>query len=179
MSRIGKRPVTIPDKVDVKLNNGVVLVKGPNGQLDYSLTPNVKVDIQDKEIVVSPVDSSNKSRALWGLTRTLIDNMVVGVSDGFKKMLEFNGVGYRAAVQGTTLTLNLGYSHPIEYKLPEGISAKVNKNTIEISGIDKELVGMTAAKVRSFRPPEPYKGKGIKYADEVIIRKAGKTGGKK
>ncbi len=179
MSRIGKRPVSIPDKVDVKINDGVVLVKGPNGQLNYTLTPYVKVEVKDKELTVGPADTSNKSRAIWGLTRTLIDNMVIGVTNGFTKTLEFTGVGYRAAVQGTTLTLNLGYSHPIEYKLPEGISAKVVKNTIELAGISKELVGLTAAKVRSFRPPEPYKGKGIKYADEVIIRKAGKTGGKK
>jgi large subunit ribosomal protein L6 len=179
MSRIGKRPVNIPEKVDVNIKDANVTVKGPKGELNYALTSGVNVEIKDKEIVVTPKDNSNKNRALWGLTRTLIDNMVVGVTDGFTKTLEFNGVGYRAAVQGNSLNLNLGYSHPIEYKLPEGVSAKVVKNTIEISSTSKELVGFVAAKVRSFRPPEPYKGKGIKYADEVIIRKAGKTGGKK
>jgi large subunit ribosomal protein L6 len=179
MSRIGKQPVAIPDKVQVVVKDSIVEVKGPKGQLSYKLTDNVTVDQSDKEIVVKPVDGSNKSRAMWGLTRTLIFNMVTGVTDGFKKTLEFNGVGYKAAVQGTTLTLNLGYSHPIEYSLPEGISAKVTKNVIELEGCNKELVGFAAAKIRSFRPPEPYKGKGIKYSDEVIIRKAGKAGGKK
>jgi large subunit ribosomal protein L6 len=179
MSRIGKRPVTIPEKVEIKIADGLVSVKGPNGQLEYKATPNVNIELKDKTVVVTPADESNKSRALWGLTRTLIDNMVIGVTDGFKKTLEFNGVGYRAAVQGNTLNLNLGYSHPIEYKLPEGVAAKVVKNTIELTSNSKELVGFVAAKVRSFRPPEPYKGKGIKYSDEVIIRKAGKTGGKK
>ena len=130
-------------------------------------------------MVVTPIDSSNKSRALWGLTRTLLSNMVEGVTKGFTKSLEFNGVGYKAAVSGSKLTLNLGYSHPIDYDLPEGVTAKVTRNVIDISGANKELVGFTAAKIRSFRPPEPYKGKGIKYADETIIRKAGKAGAKK
>lgn len=179
MSRIGKQPVAVPEKVQVSIQNGLVEVKGPKGNLSYQLTENVAVEQVEKDIVVKPVDSSNKSRALWGLTRTLINNMVVGVTDGFKKTLEFNGVGYKAAVNGDTITLNLGYSHPIDYKLPVGITAKVTKNVIELEGCDKELVGFAAAKIRSFRPPEPYKGKGIKYSDEVILRKAGKTGGKK
>lgn len=178
MSRIGKQPVTVPDKVQVAIKDGVVEVKGPKGQLSYTLTDRVTVEQSDKEIVVKPVDESNKSKAMWGLTRTLISNMVTGVTEGFKKTLEFNGVGYKAAVQGDMLTLNLGYSHPIEYQLPQGIAATVTKNVIELVGCDKELVGFAAAKVRSFRPPEPYKGKGIKYSDEVIIRKAGKTGKK-
>ena len=179
MSRIGKQPVNIPDKVDVKIANGVVTVKGPNGQLEYKLTNKVKVELKDKKVLVNPADTSNLAKAAWGLTRTLIGNMVTGVTKGFTTTLEFNGVGYRAAVQGSTLNLNLGYSHPIEYKLPKGITAKVVKNTIEINGSDKELVGLVSAKVRSFRPPEPYKGKGLKYIEEVIIRKAGKTGAKK
>lgn len=179
MSRIGKNPVGIPDKVEVKIDNGLISVKGPNGQLTYAHNKGVEVAIEDKKVVVKPANDSNESRALWGLTRTLISNMVVGVTTGFTKVLEFNGVGYKAAVAGDTLTLNLGYSHPIDYKLPEGITAKVNKNTIELSGSNKELVGFAAAKIRSFRKPEPYKGKGIKYAEETIIRKAGKTGAKK
>lgn len=179
MSRIGKQPVAIPEKVQVTVQNGLVEVKGPKGALSYELTDKVTVEQVEKELVVKPVDASNKSKALWGLTRTLINNMVVGVTDGFKKTLEFNGVGYKAAVSGDTLTLNLGYSHPITYKLPTGISATVTKNVIELEGCNKELVGFAAAKIRSFRPPEPYKGKGIKYSNEVILRKAGKTGGKK
>ena len=134
---------------------------------------------EDKAIIVKPANTSNKSKALWGLTRTLVNNMVTGVTQGFTKKLEFTGVGYKASVSGSVLTLNLGYSHPIEYTLPEGVEAKVGKNTIDLTGINKELVGFAAAKIRSFRPPEPYKGKGVRYADEVIIRKAGKTGGKK
>lgn len=179
MSRIGKNPVVIPDKVDVKVNGANVIVKGPNGQLEYTFTDKVAIELKDKEVVVSPADESKEARSLWGTTRSLIDNMVTGVTTGFTKSLEFNGVGYKAAVKGDILNLSLGYSHPIDYKLPEGISAKVNKNVIEVSGANKELVGFAAAKIRSFRPPEPYKGKGIKYTDEHIIRKAGKSGGKK
>jgi large subunit ribosomal protein L6 len=179
MSRIGKMPVGLPDKVEVKVNGTHVSVKGPNGQLDYTFSENVNIELKDKEIVVTPIDESKKAVSMWGTARTLINNMVTGVTTGFTKTLEFNGVGYKAAVSGSTLTLNLGYSHPIEYSLPEGVSAKVTKNVIDISGANKELVGFVAAKVRSFRPPEPYKGKGVKYADEHIIRKAGKTGGKK
>lgn len=179
MSRIGKKPVDIPEKVTFTLNGTMIQVKGPNGELSLDHNPLVNVEQKEKQIVVSPIDQSNKSRAMWGLTRTLIDNMMVGVTKGFTKNLEFTGVGYKAAVSGSKLTLNLGYSHPIDYELPKGITAKVVKSTIEISGADKELVGFVAAKVRSFRPPEPYKGKGVRYADEVIIRKAGKAGAKK
>lgn len=179
MSRIGKRPVDIPEKVNVSINERKVDVKGPNGALSYTYNAEVEVSQEDKTLVIKPLDESQKSRALWGLTRTLLSNMIEGVTTGFTKTLEFNGVGYKAALSGNTLTLNLGYSHPIDYELPEGVSAKVTKNVIEISGANKELVGFTAAKIRSFRPPEPYKGKGIKYANETIIRKAGKAGGKK
>jgi large subunit ribosomal protein L6 len=179
MSRIGKMPIGVPDKVEVKVDGSFVSVKGPNGQLEYTFNDSVKIELKDKEVTVTPVDESKKSVSMWGTTRTLINNMVTGVTTGFTKSLEYNGVGYKAAVSGNTLTLNLGYSHPIEYTLPEGVSAKVTKNVIDISGANKELVGFVAAKVRSFRPPEPYKGKGIKYSDEHIIRKAGKTGGKK
>jgi len=179
MSRIGKNPVALPEKVNVTIADRKIDVKGPKGELTFTHHEGVTVAQEDKNIVVKPADESQKSRALWGLTRTLVSNMVEGVTTGFTKNLEFNGVGYKAAVSGNKMTLNLGYSHPIEYELPEGVAAKVTKNVIEVSGINKELVGFTAAKIRSFRQPEPYKGKGIKYADEVIIRKAGKTGGKK
>ena len=179
MSRIGKAPIGIPDKVEVKIDGTTVEVKGPKGQLSYTFRKEVKIVKADKVINVTPSDDSTTARALWGMSRTLLGNMVTGVTTGFVKSLEFNGVGYKAAVSGTTLTLNLGYSHPIEYKLPKGVEAKVVKNIIEIHGSDKELVGFVAAQVRSYREPEPYKGKGIRYSDEKIIRKAGKTGAKK
>lgn len=179
MSRIGKAPIGIPDKVEVKISGSTVEVKGPKGQLSYTFRKEVKIEKADKVLNVTPSDDSTTARALWGMSRTLLGNMVTGVTTGFVKSLEFNGVGYKAAVAGNTLTLNLGYSHPIEYKLPKGVEAKVVKNTIEIHGSDKELVGFVAAQVRSYREPEPYKGKGIRYSDEKIIRKAGKTGAKK
>jgi large subunit ribosomal protein L6 len=178
MSRIGKVPVAIPEKVEVKVDGAFVSVKGPNGQLEYTFTDKVTIALEDKTVVVKPVDQSKESRSLWGTTRTLVNNMVTGVSTGFKRSLEFNGVGYKAAVKGNTIVLNLGYSHPIDYVLPEGVQAKVTKNVIDLTGCDKELVGFAAAKIRSFRPPEPYKGKGVKYSDETIIRKAGKAGSK-
>jgi len=179
MSRIGKRPIAIPEKVEVKVTGLNVEVKGPKGQLSYSFHKDVKIEKVEKAINVSPVNASTSARAIWGMSRTLLANMVNGVTVGFVKSLEFNGVGYKAAVAGNTLTLNLGYSHPIDYKLPKGVEAKVIKNVIEIHGCDKELVGFVAAQVRSFREPEPYKGKGLKYTTETIIRKAGKTGAKK
>ena len=176
MSRVGKVPVALPDKVELKVDGAFVSVKGPKGALDYTFTKKVKIELKDKNIVVTPVDESKESRALWGTTRAVISNMVTGVSQGFEKTLEFNGVGYKAVVKGSTLTLNLGYSHPIDYKMPEGISVGVEKNIITVKGCNKELVGFAAAKIRSFRPPEPYKGKGVKYTTEKIIRKAGKSG---
>lgn len=179
MSRIGKQPVGIPEKVTVSISGNSINVKGPKGEQSFDHHAGVTVAKEENSLVVKPVDDSNKNRALWGLTRTLVNNMVLGVTEGFTKTLEFTGVGYKAAVSGSTMTLNLGYSHPINYDLPQGIEAKVTKNVIEISGINKELVGFAAAKIRSFRPPEPYKGKGVRYADETIIRKAGKTGAKK
>ncbi len=179
MSRIGKKPIGLPDKVEVKLDGSTVDVKGPKGHLTYTFRKEVKVEKAEKELLVVPGEKTPKTDALWGLSRTILSNMVTGVTTGFVKTLEFNGVGYKAAVSGSNLTLNLGYSHPIDYKLPQGIEAKVVKNTIEIHGCDKELVGFVAAQVRSYREPEPYKGKGLKYIDEKIIRKAGKTGAKK
>jgi len=180
MSRIGKKPIQIPEKVEVKISNGHVVVKGPKGTLETSFHKDVKIEMKDKNLVVSiPNTENNTQKSLWGLSRTLLSNMIVGVTTGFVRNLEFNGVGYRASVQGPLLVLNMGHSHQVDYKLPLGIAAKVTKNVIEISGCSKELVGFVASQVRAVRPPEPYKGKGIRYADEVIIRKAGKTGVKK
>ena len=179
MSRIGKKPVVVPDKVECKINGCQVMVKGPNGKLEYKFSDKVKIEMKGKEIIVTPKAQDKESGALWGTTTKLIGNMMTGVTTGFTKSLEFNGVGYKAVVKGNVITLSLGYSHPIDYKLPDGITVKVNKNVIDLSGCDKELVGFAAAKIRSFRMPEPYKGKGVKYIDERIIRKAGKTGAKK
>lgn len=178
MSRIGKVPVNIPDKVEVKIVDGLVTVKGTKGTLTAKINENVIATIEGKQVVVKPASESTEAKSQWGTARTQINNMVVGVSAGFVKSLEFNGVGYKAAVSGNTLNLSLGYSHTIDYPLPAGITAKVNKNQIDIEGANKELVGQVAAKVRSFREPEPYKGKGVKYLSETIIRKAGKAGGK-
>lgn len=175
MSRVGKVPVALPDKVEVKINGKTVSVKGPKGNLEYTFTQFVNIELKDKNVIVTPVDDTKTASALWGTTRSVINNMVTGVSAGFEKKLEFNGVGYKAAAKGSTLTLHLGYSHPIEYKIPDGITTEVNKNLITVKGCNKELVGFVSAKIRSFRPPEPYKGKGIKYSDERIIRKAGKS----
>ena len=176
MSRVGKMPVIIPEKVEVQIQGSCVSMKGPKGVMEKTFSNAVHIDKQESVIVVSTKNTGHN--AIWGTTRSLIDNMAIGVSEGFVKKLEFNGVGYKVMVKGTTLQLNLGYSHPIEYKLPEGVAAKVNKNIIEISGIDKALIGFVAAKIKSFRPPDPYKGKGIKYVDEVILRKAGKAAAK-
>ena len=179
MSRIGRMPIVVPEKVNVSFNGNNVSVVGPKGTLNYSFNNSVVFTREENVVNVSPKNDDSFSRSMWGTARTLLSNMVTGVNQGFTRVLEFNGVGYKAAVSGNTMTLNLGYSHPIEYVLPEGITAKVNKNQIELTGADKELLGFVAAKIRSFRPPEPYKGKGVKYLEEVIIRKAGKTGAKK
>lgn len=178
MSRIGKVPVSIPEKVEVAIVKDVITVKGAKGTLTHKLNSNVTISIEGKTIIVKPKDESAEARSQWGTARTLINNMVTGVSVGFVKSLEFNGVGYKAAVNGNLLNLSLGYSHTIDFPLPAGVSAKVTKNQIDIEGSNKELVGQVAAKVRSFREPEPYKGKGVKYLEEKIIRKAGKAGGK-
>ena len=178
MSRIGKKPIGLPDKVEVKINKLNVSVKGPKGQMSYTFNPLVAIKLEGKILQVLPIKKTKEASIQWGTARTLLNNMVFGVSTGFMKALEFNGVGYKAAVKGDVLTLNLGHSHAIDYKLPKGIEAKINKNQVEIYGCDRELVGFVAAKVRSFRPPEPYKGKGLKYLDEVIVRKAGKAAAK-
>jgi large subunit ribosomal protein L6 len=179
MSRIGKLPIEIAKGVSINYNDSVLTVKGPNGSLARQIMTCVTLDITDSSITVARSDDSNIARSAHGLTRTLINNMVVGVTKGFQTNLEINGVGYRAEVKGSELHLSLGYSHPIHFPIPEGIAIEVEKMTkVSVKGFDKELVGQTAAKIRSFRAPEPYKGKGIKYADETILRKAGKTGKK-
>ena len=177
MSRIGNKPITVPDGVEVTLNENVITVKGPKGTLTREITSPITVAIDGKEIKVSRPNDEALNRSLHGLTRTLIKNMIIGVKDEFKKELEINGVGYRAQKQGHKLVLTLGYSHPVEMVEPEGITFDVpNPNQIIVRGIDKELVGQTAAVVRTKRPPEVYRGKGIKYVDEHIRRKEGKTG---
>lgn len=179
MSRIGKQPIEIPAGVKVSLDSQVITVTGPKGTLSRSLLDTVSIDMTDKALTVSRVDDSIKSRSTHGLTRTLISNMVTGVTKGFERALEINGVGYRAEMKGDILNLSLGYSHPVNFQLPAGITVEVDKMTkLLVKGIDRELVGQTAAKIREFRSPEPYKGKGVKYADETILRKAGKTGKK-
>ena len=179
MSRIGKKPVAIPAGVEVNIDGSVVTVKGPKGTLTKEFNHLMKISKQGDEVIVERPDEENLSKSLHGLTRTLIHNMVEGVEKGYEKVLEVNGVGYRAAKSGKTLTLNLGYSHPVEMTDPEGIEAVVEgQNKIIVKGIDKEKVGQYAAEIRDKRRPEPYKGKGIKYADEVIRRKVGKTGKK-
>ena len=178
MSRIGLKPITIPAGVDVNVNGTTVTVKGPNGTLSMDAHPNMTVSIEGSEIIVSRPNDAKENRSLHGLTRTLIHNMIVGVTEGFKKNLEVNGVGYRAQKQGNKLVLALGYSHPVEMVDPDGITTTVDGNKITVSGIDKEKVGQYAAEIREKRAPEPYKGKGIKYVDEVIRRKVGKTGKK-
>ena len=179
MSRIGKNPVLLPDKVSVSLDGLTVTVKGPKGELQRTLPDGVTVTQDNNSIVVAPTSNKRTSRERHGLCRTLVANMVEGVSNGFSKNLEIVGVGSRAQVKGKTLVVSAGYSHPVEMEAPEGITFKVENNTkVIVSGIDKELVGNEAAKVRAIRPPEPYKGKGIKYEGERILRKAGKSGKK-
>lgn len=179
MSRIGKLPVEIPKGVKVTLVDSVLTVQGPNGKLSRTIMPCVTLNIGETSLEVTRNDETTSSRAAHGLSRTLVNNMVVGVTKGFQRDLEINGVGYRAEVKGKELVLSLGYSHPVNFLIPDGISIDVEKMTkLSVKGYDKEMVGQTAAKIRSFRGPEPYKGKGIKYADETILRKAGKTGKK-
>ena len=180
MSRIGKLPVKIPAGVDVKVEDNVVTVKGPKGTLSQSVNQNIGVTIENGELKVSRPNDEKENRALHGLTRTLLNNMVVGVTEGYKKELDVNGVGYRVAKEGKKLTMNIGYSHPVVMEEIDGITIDVpSPNKIIINGIDKQKVGQFAAEVRGKRPPEPYKGKGVKYTDEVIRRKEGKTGVKK
>jgi len=175
MSRVGKNPIEIPGDVQISLEGAIVTAKGKLGELSHRVSESVTATVEDGRIWVRPVDESKTARALWGTTRSLLQSLVTGVSTGFTKELEINGVGYRAAVQGKTLSLQLGYSHDIDYPIPEGITIACSKPTsISVSGADKQRVGQVAAEIRAFRPPEPYKGKGIKYLDEAILRKEGK-----
>ncbi len=177
MSRVGNKPITVPEGVEVKLDGHKITVKGPKGTLEKDLHSNISIKIENGIITVTRPDDEPLNRSLHGLTRTLINNMIQGVSKEYTKELEINGVGYRAAKQGKTLVLTLGYSHPINMEEPEGITYEVpNPNSIIVRGVDKELVGQMAAEVRKQRPPEVYRGKGIKYVDEHIRRKEGKTG---
>ena len=179
MSRIGKKPITVPEKVDITLDGLFITVKGPKGELSRTLPQGVSLSQSDGLITVSADSDKRKCRERHGLSRTLVANMIEGVSNGYSKQLEIVGVGSRAQVKGKKLVVSAGYSHPVEVVPPEGITFKVESNTnVFISGIDKELVGNEAAKIRAIRPPEPYKGKGIKYAGEHIVRKAGKSGKK-
>lgn len=176
MSRIGKQPITIPSGVTFTQTGQHLDVKGPKGTLMLDVHPRVMIAYKDNQVTVTVQDPDLQSdRALWGLTRMLVANMITGVTTGYEKKLEINGVGFKAQLSGKNLVLNLGFSHPIEFPIPEGITMAVDKNVVTVSGIDKQLVGETAAVVRRFKKPEPYKGKGIKYVDEVIRRKAGKV----
>ena len=178
MSRIGRMPVVLPEGVDVKIKGSYVHVKGPKGEMEHTFPEEMKISLDDGTIIVERPSDEQRHRALHGMTRALINNMVVGVSSGYEKVLEINGVGYRAEVQGDNLVLNVGYSHPVVIEPPEGIRFEVDARTrqIVVKGYDKQAVGQVAADVRKVRPPEPYKGKGIKYLDERIRRKAGKAG---
>ncbi len=176
MSRIGKKPIDIPEKVDVKIDNNKISVKGLKGELSLDVHPLVQISQKDNQILVTVKNSEDKEQAsLWGLSRTLVNNLITGVTEGFSKQLEINGIGFKAQLKGDKLVLNVGFSHPVEYSIPEGIQINVEKNIITISGIDKQKVGQVAAEIRAIKKPEPYKGKGIKYIDEVIRRKAGKV----
>ncbi|MFA6553215.1 MAG: 50S ribosomal protein L6 [Patescibacteria group bacterium] len=176
MPRIGKKPISVPTGVEAKIAGQVVTIKGPKGTMTVELHPWVAVAQAEGQlnVTVARVDEK-QGRSLWGLSRVLLNNAVLGVTNGFSKKLEITGVGFRAAVAGRSLNLNVGFSHPVEYKFPEGIEIKVEKNTITVTGIDKQLVGQVAAQIRDIKKPEPYKGKGIKYSGEVIRRKAGKV----
>jgi large subunit ribosomal protein L6 len=176
MSRIGKRPIPIPKDATARMEGDTLVVKGPKGELRRTIHPKVRVAVEENKIIVSVPDHSKESKSYHGLFGVLIGNMVTGVTKGFQRVLDIVGVGYRAELKGRTAVLNIGYSHPVNFDLPEGIDAQIEKTRITLSGIDKELLGRTAAKMRGFRKPEPYKGKGIKYAEETIRRKAGKAG---
>lgn len=179
MSRIGKLPIEIPSGVEVKIGPDNIEIKGPKGKLDTPVWPSLEYKIDNGHITITPRDESRETNAQHGLRRTLLANCIEGVTKGFSKGLEVIGVGYRVAVKGNMVELNVGFSHPVIVELPEGIKASAEQQVLTISGIDKELVGETAARIRRIRKPEPYKGKGIKYVNEVIRRKVGKSGGKK
>ncbi|MEE8296583.1 MAG: 50S ribosomal protein L6 [Hyphomicrobium sp.] len=175
MSRVGKNPVEVPSGVEVSIAGQAIAAKGKLGSLEYEATSDVTISLEDGKVIVRPVGDSKRARSMWGTARSRVQNLVTGVTEGFKKNLEINGVGYRAQVQGANLVLQLGYSHDVIFPIPEGIEIKCAKPTaIAISGIDKQQVGQVAAVIRGYRKPEPYKGKGIKYSDETVVRKEGK-----
>jgi large subunit ribosomal protein L6 len=178
MSRVGKNPIQVPDGVDIAIQGNLVTVKGPKGQMTWNYPAEMKVSLQDGNIIVERPSDSKQSRSLHGTTRSIIANMVTGTSAGFRRVLEISGVGYRAQVQGQKITFTLGYSHPIDFNLPEGVTAQVDKKQTQLTleGIDKHLIGQVAANIRSLRPPNVYKGKGIKYAEESLRLKVGKAG---
>lgn len=176
MSRIGRRPIKIPKGVTVTIKDGRAVVKGPKGELKRPMPEGVSAKVEGEKVLCGRADDSRVNRAKHGLIRALLKNMVQGVSAGFVRELEINGVGYKAETKGKGLVLSLGYSHTIDFPLPQGIEAKIDKNRVALSGIDRELLGATASKLRELRPPEPYKGKGVKYVEETIRRKVGKTG---
>ena len=173
MSRVGKKPILIPEKVECKAEGQKIIVKGPKGELSLEITPEIKIEVKEGRITVLP-PKVKKTKALWGLTRTLIANMIDGVTKGYEKKLSIEGLGYKAQLEGKDLDIRVGFTHSVEIKAPEGISFSVEKNIIIVSGINKELVGQISAKIRRIRPPEPYKGKGIRYLGEVVKRKVGK-----
>jgi large subunit ribosomal protein L6 len=181
MSRVGKKPILIPEDVEVKIEGQEVTIKGPKGELQKKVRPEIKIEKKENKIILSPKIETKKTNAFWGLFRSLLDNMIKGVKEGFEKKLEIEGLGFKATKEGENLILKVGFSHPVEIKAPEGISFSIEKNVITVSGIDKEKVTQVAAKIRKVRPPEPYKGTGIKYLGEKIRRKPGKkivtTGG--
>ncbi len=175
MSRIGKKAVEIPSGVTASMESGVLSVKGPKGELSMPMSDEISYELNDNELSVKPANATKRARSYWGMQRTLVQNLVTGVTEGFSKVLEINGVGYRANVQGKTLKLQLGFSHDVDFAIPEGITIKTpDQTTVEISGSDKQQVGQVAAEIRRWRKPEPYKGKGIKYRGEYIFRKEGK-----
>lgn len=175
MSRIGKKPVMVPEGVTATLDGQKVVAKGPKGELSFVVNNDVLVKLEDGQFQINPRNNSKTARSQWGMSRTMISNILAGVKNGFEKKLEINGVGYRAAMQGDKLQLSLGFSHEVLYEIPEGVDVKVTKPTeITVSGFDKQKVGQVAAEIRKYRPPEPYKGKGVKYADEFVFRKEGK-----
>ncbi|MEX2054311.1 MAG: 50S ribosomal protein L6 [Candidatus Colwellbacteria bacterium] len=174
MSKIGKRPIDIPEGVTVEVKEDEVTVKGPKATLTVSALPNIDVKVDGSQVIFTPQNDTKQTISNWGTFRALVQNAIIGATDGYSKTLVIEGVGYRASVEGSAVVLNLGFSHPIKYDIPEGITVEVEGNKVKISGFDKAVVGETAASIRAFRKPEPYKGKGIKYEDEVVRRKAGK-----
>ncbi|MEY4722706.1 MAG: hypothetical protein RLZZ324_219 [Candidatus Parcubacteria bacterium] len=176
MSRVGKKPLNIPAGVDFKVEGGIVRVKGPKGELTFAVHPRVTVTTDGPAVTVAVKDENYvKDRALWGLTRRMVENMIIGVTKGFQKQLEVNGIGYKVSMAGKVLKLDVGFSHDVDFPIPDGLTCTVEKNVITLAGIDKQQVGEIASQIRRIRKPEPYKGKGIKYMDETIIRKAGKA----